>query len=290
MTPSNHSHSQRASAFTLIELLVVIAIIAILAAILFPVFARARENARRSSCQSNLKQIGLGMEQYKNDYDQNFPPVVIPFSGSPQNSWPTLIEPYIKSSQVYTCPSATEGAMTPDPQLVNPSNGGRSRYCGTTYFDDFGTTSTVSKVFNLTYTRNVIPNAASAWTQATWGLYNSTNPTTATPVSGNLAKQGFVGVGTTSSITEAEMEAPATVIHITDGMTGTSSATSDPCTQGNSMRGITEELRTDHFNNSTASKVAPRHFEGFNALYGDGHVKFRKWGSTKPADWSIQDD
>src|SRR5687768_5924591 len=59
--------------FTLIELLVVIAIIAILAAILFPVFARARENARRSSCQSNLKQIGLGFAQYTQDYDEKMP-------------------------------------------------------------------------------------------------------------------------------------------------------------------------------------------------------------------------
>src|SRR5438093_9620550 len=59
--------------FTLIELLVVIAIIAILAAILFPVFARARENARRSSCQSNLKQLGLGFQMYTQDYDERLP-------------------------------------------------------------------------------------------------------------------------------------------------------------------------------------------------------------------------
>ena len=64
--------SQRKEGFTLIELLVVIAIIAILAAILFPVFARARENARRASCQSNLKQIGLGMFMYLQDYDEKF--------------------------------------------------------------------------------------------------------------------------------------------------------------------------------------------------------------------------
>src|SRR5476649_2802466 len=68
--------TQHAGAFTLIELLVVIAIIAILAAILFPVFARARENARRASCQSNLKQIGLGITQYCQDYDERMPIVV----------------------------------------------------------------------------------------------------------------------------------------------------------------------------------------------------------------------
>ncbi len=64
---------QQRRAFTLIELLVVIAIIAILAAILFPVFARARENARRASCQSNLKQIALGIYMYTQDYDERFP-------------------------------------------------------------------------------------------------------------------------------------------------------------------------------------------------------------------------
>ena len=63
---------QKYSGFTLIELLIVIAIVAILAAILFPAFARARENARRASCQSNLKQIGLGLAQYIQDYDERY--------------------------------------------------------------------------------------------------------------------------------------------------------------------------------------------------------------------------
>ena len=103
-------------AFTLIELLVVIAIIAILAAILFPVFARARENARRSSCQSNLKQIGLGLVQYSQDYDEKFVrnwygPGGFDPSG-PTNGrykWMDAIQPYIKSTQLFTCPSNSNG-------------------------------------------------------------------------------------------------------------------------------------------------------------------------------------
>ncbi len=93
-------------AFTLIELLVVIAIIAILAAILFPVFARARENARKASCQSNLKQIGLGVLQYIQDYDERFPIVAV--DAVPAQGWAVTLQPYLKSVQIYQCPSDTQ--------------------------------------------------------------------------------------------------------------------------------------------------------------------------------------
>lgn len=100
------SQRDKGRAFTLIELLVVIAIISILAAILFPVFARARENARRASCQSNLKQIGLGFRMYAQDYDERFVPYYI-YDDYPNDLqwWPDLIYPYTKSYQLYICPS-----------------------------------------------------------------------------------------------------------------------------------------------------------------------------------------
>jgi len=142
--PIEQSASQTRSAFTLIELLVVVAIIGILAAILFPVFARARENARRSSCQSNLKQIGLGWLQYAQDYDEH----VVPTLSDPSNFGPAkrfywfgsitgngatatltesegLLQPYMKSGQVQACPSFSN---TTRPDL------GRTGYA---YNDDY---------------------------------------------------------------------------------------------------------------------------------------------------------
>ncbi len=100
---------RKKSGFTLIEILVVIAIISILAAILFPVFARARENARRASCLSNLKQLGLGVQMYTQDYDERMPPAY-QYNGAPGDttqlySWMALIMPYVKSSQACVCPS-----------------------------------------------------------------------------------------------------------------------------------------------------------------------------------------
>lgn len=102
--------------FTLIELLVVIAIIAILAAILFPVFARAREMARRASCASNFKQLGLAMMQYTQDYDERYPPFsqgagnvgYQGFNGADGARWGDEIYPYIKSTQVFDCPSGNK--------------------------------------------------------------------------------------------------------------------------------------------------------------------------------------
>ena len=92
----------KSKGFTLIELLVVIAIIAILAAILFPVFQKVRENARRTACLSNLKQIGLGIVQYNQDFDELQPCGSNPYGGG--NGWAGQIYPYLKSIAVYQCP------------------------------------------------------------------------------------------------------------------------------------------------------------------------------------------
>jgi prepilin-type N-terminal cleavage/methylation domain-containing protein/prepilin-type processing-associated H-X9-DG protein len=103
---------RRREGFTLIELLVVIAIIAILAAILFPVFAQAREKARAASCMSNNKQISLAFSMYKQDYDETYPPAVTDPNGA-NIWWEISVTPYIKASNVggiLTCPSASSRA------------------------------------------------------------------------------------------------------------------------------------------------------------------------------------
>ncbi|NUP99952.1 MAG: DUF1559 domain-containing protein [Armatimonadetes bacterium] len=110
----------RRKAFTLIELLVVIAIIAILAAILFPVFAKAREKARQSSCASNVKQFSLALLQYAQDYDEKFGYAYITTTATPAGGfwsgglafWQQITEPYHKSLQIFTCPSSAVTAAT----------------------------------------------------------------------------------------------------------------------------------------------------------------------------------
>src|SRR5438552_262385 len=99
------------SAFTLIELLVVIAIIAILAAILFPVFAQAREKARQATCLSNCKQLGTAVMMYTQDYDETLPQG---YNGPSKNSWGKVTVPYVRNMAIFTCLSAPQvKASTP---------------------------------------------------------------------------------------------------------------------------------------------------------------------------------
>ncbi len=128
----------KSKGFTLIELLVVIAIIAILAAILFPVFAQAKEAAKKISCLSNMKEIGLAHQIYANDYDDSFvepfidPPAYSGYTYPATHSWLYSIQPYIKSTQLMTCPDnayAKAGDVDLEPDPIS--------YC---YMDDPWTT------------------------------------------------------------------------------------------------------------------------------------------------------
>jgi len=294
---TKHLHSSRferrtsrsaTPGFTLIELLVVIAIIAILAAILFPVFARARESARRASCQSNLKQIGLGLIQYAQDFD-GWTPGSVTFNQQPSgggSSWPTMIQPYVKSSQLFVCPSAA--ATEKVESGIMPAS--TRAYCGASTNGDQNSPSApdvaASKVASNSYGYNLIQSTA--WTTAGFKSIGS-SPTTA--VAGpNGFKTGYLNSNATASIGvfEPAIEDSTGTIRVFDSMAGSTGTPN--CTVGNSIRAISAEDRTDRYLTDTPSKVSNRHFDGFNALFGDGHVKFRRWGSTQASEWSIQSD
>jgi prepilin-type N-terminal cleavage/methylation domain-containing protein/prepilin-type processing-associated H-X9-DG protein len=100
--------SKRQTGFTLIELLVVIAIIAILAAILFPVFAKARSHARASKCLNNIKQIASGFAMYRNDYDQYYPPEGFCVAPGDCTTMMTYLDPYIKNYWIFFCPETDQ--------------------------------------------------------------------------------------------------------------------------------------------------------------------------------------
>ncbi len=222
----NYRQSKRA--FTLIELLVVIAIIAILAAILFPVFAKARENARRASCTSNVKQIGLAWMMYTQDYDEQFPPSNSPASSQwgPSTTYtakypckpcrphlktndaviydPTLYAlPYIKSIDLFKCPSDV-GMPT---SLVNdPSQGQpvwkveKTSYCINTVVTRAGGLAAIPLPAETYLGAEVlafhigVSDAIKAWAAATPGNSTYGPPRVAYFVDGHakLASEGFI--------------------------------------------------------------------------------------------------
>jgi prepilin-type N-terminal cleavage/methylation domain-containing protein len=301
----NRNRIARPSGFTLIELLVVIAIIAILAAILFPVFAQARAKARQTACLSNCKQIGTAIYAYSQDWDEIVPPSQNG-SGAKLVSWPTMIYPYIKNADVFVCPGADESEFKADPQYVAAST---RKYVGISATeptgdpDDVvgdGSARAVSQVPRLSYGRNLIPvkpvNATA--TNNPWGQVDSgrainymgkkyPNFTNAGNKSG-WAGSGSVGTGTTSPVTLAEVVRPAETVHIVDAVAG--GASNSLYGYGGSMRGLQQDVRADWFNDAQPSKVYPRHNGGFVVIYGDGHAGWRKWGTTTPCQWTIQED
>jgi prepilin-type N-terminal cleavage/methylation domain-containing protein/prepilin-type processing-associated H-X9-DG protein len=234
-------------AFTLIELLVVIAIIAILAAILFPVFARARENARRASCLSNLKQIGLGIMMYTQDYDEKlvsyaYPP---PVQGDPGvYGWQVALMPYVKNTQLFVCPSATKISTN------------SSKSCDPTYVS---TTSTGagSYGYNYAYLGNYIRNSST----------------------GNLNVLNDISIAAVSEVAKTVM-----VNEITSLAGG---GPTYPPTYWGSVTTTGCDTTTGIYNPGTKTlgdQNGKWHFDGTNTVFVDGHAKWMKYEQLRDSD------
>jgi len=214
--------------FTLIELLIVIAIISILAAILFPVFARARESARRASCLSNMKQIGLAYLMYSQDYDEKLMPAFVnvrPNYQWPENWWPYVLQPYVKSTQVFICPSSEARSF----------------------------------------------NGQSISSYAVWFIGRKNGATAIPPVS-NLGYNSYIRV-----VSMADAARPSESMVLWEYSYCDDPAHATAC---DSYGGNTAVFGSDDYYDVTAypwtTNHPGRHMEGEDALFVDGHVKWRK--------------
>jgi prepilin-type N-terminal cleavage/methylation domain-containing protein/prepilin-type processing-associated H-X9-DG protein len=230
--------------FTLIELLVVIAIIAILAAILFPVFAKAREKARQTSCLSNEKQLGLGLLQYVEDYDESYP------SGSSYadgRGWAGQLYSYTKSVAVYTCP---DDSLTP----TNVSYLGPYWVCSYAY--------NINLVTKPTTNGTSITNGVT-----TLAALNAPSSTVAlSEISGNVAK-----VDNNNGHQDADSAATFGAYRF-DGYGPSGSVTGDTGYLGNPAV----------VNTAYSLNPVGRHTNGSNFLMTDGHAKYLLGSRVSP--------
>jgi prepilin-type N-terminal cleavage/methylation domain-containing protein/prepilin-type processing-associated H-X9-DG protein len=234
--------------FTLIELLVVIAIIAILAEILFPVFAQAREKARQTTCVSNMKQLGHGLMMYAQDYDENLPYGYM-YSADRKTLWwwQDSIRPYVKNEAVYTCPSASPHSTW---------TGGRPP----------GTPNPLI--------RDYIANAAaSAPDRGIWPPNGSKDWRRMGPFTNNQGTD-------TETRRLAEIEDPSGAIAVFDGQREVEIWAMN---QADCWKPSPAPAADSHFR--WPGVVAKRHNEGFAAAYCDGHARWIK--ESRCGEWTI---
>jgi prepilin-type N-terminal cleavage/methylation domain-containing protein len=279
-------------AFTLIELLVVIAIIAILAAILFPVFAQARERARAVSCTSNGRQMGIGLMMYVQDYDETYPPAypyTPPVNGGNRFNIPleNLLEPYIKNADIWGCPSA-KGEIRLQPN--GSDNGNCNRFWDGRYCQFAAPTPGVMKARSYSYVGRV-RTAANGNT--------SDDPNT------GIARNSYCGApggAACEVLSMAAVDAPADTVAILESWSGTAGVArgSDPYSYAGGsvfqtcdtwkLAGRKRGEGANFYTNDCVAQLATRdgakgHFDKNIVIWADGHATMQGFPQLGRNDW-----
>jgi len=280
---------QRNKGFTLIELLVVIAIIAILAAILFPVFAKVREKARQTACLSNIRQLGLAIAQYNNDFDTCYPNGTQPYGQA--SGWAWQIYPYTSSAAVFTCPD------DPTPRVHTAVAGnGVTNYSSYGYNNDFTQQVYWNNAGLSGCGHNQCPNGNKGF-----GLGNMTEPDK-TVVLFEVTGSGNNGSGTYNEydVTSGSAADPISdymshsiqggsasgdgTANSQDGYHDPEGANDNPTEGAGTQTDGKLKYATGYMINSTAgpqfSSPIGRHSGGSNFMLADGHAKWLRGGTV----------